>query len=211
MSKHNKKQFDFSIWRKLNIRQKKQYYEGIRKTANRRLRRLRESGFAVPLETQDYLDEMGKKFFPSINKIQEEWKINSFLLNTERFLNNRRSTISGTREVINEVLKSIETRVNQFREDKISLNYGNNIDKRNFYNFLHSNQFKRLKHDIDSDIAIEEYNDALSDGFSHREIMDMYNEWLEDELTLQEMQEERKLRATEIKNTQLKSKRKRRR
>lgn len=209
MAKHNK-QFDFSIWRKLDIRQKKQYYEGIRKTANRRLRRLRESGFAVPIETQDYLEDIGRKFFPSINKIQEEWKINSFLLNTERFLNNRRSTISGTREVISEVLQSIETRLNQFREDKISLNY-RNIDKRNFYNFLHSNQFKRLKHDIDSDIAIEEYNDALSDGFSHTEIMDMYNEWLEDELTLQEMQAERKLRAEEIKDTQQKSKKKRRR
>lgn len=201
----NEKIYDFSVWRNLNIRQKKQYYEQIRKTANRRIRRLRESGFAIPLETQDYLEDLEKKFFPSIKNLNEEWKVNSFLLNAERFLNNRRSTITGTREVISEVLTSIENRLNEFREDKIILNYGSNEGKRNFYNFLHSQQFKRLKRDIDSDIAIQEYNDALRDGFSHNEILKMFSEFMESELSLQEMQMERKSRMDELNKRRIES------
>lgn len=186
---------DWTSWRGLSRKQKIQFYQAMKKTADRRLRRLREAGYRKPLETQDYLERKGVKTFPSIRKNAEEWEINSALLEAEKFLTNQRSTISGIKKSTQTIIDSIVERVNQFREDEINIDMRSGVEKQQIYNFLHSRQFSRLKHSIDSDIIIEMYNDALSDGLTADEIKKELERYINNDFTPQEMNYELKKQA----------------
>lgn len=186
---------DWTAWRGLERDQKIQFYKAMKKTADRRLRRLREAGYKKPLETADYLDRKGVKTFPSLKKDMKEWEINSALLEAEKFLTNPRSTISGIKKASRQILDNIVERMNEFREDKIDIEMRSGVEKQQIYNFLHSRQFSRLKHDIDSDIVVEMYNDALSDGLTSDEIEKELEKYLENDFSLQQMKRELKKQA----------------
>lgn len=195
--KHGKimRNIDWTAWRGLDRDQKIRFYKAMKKTADRRLRRLREAGYRKPLETADYLERKGVKTFPALKKEMKEWEINSALLEAEKFLTNQRSTISGIKKSSRAILDNIIQRMNEFREDKIDVDMRSGVEKQKIYNFLHSRQFSRLKHDIDSDIVVEMYNDALSDGLTSDEIEQELEKYLENDFSFQQMKRELKKQA----------------
>lgn len=189
--KKDKDIFKWIDWREEDNTVKVQLYKQYKKTADRRLRRLREAGMRVPLETRDYLDAVGRRNFPSISEKDEDWKINNALNEVERFLDDKRSTLTGLRKILGEVKQRIEDRINQHRSEEYQLDLSK-INERDFYNFLHSKQFKGLRNKIDSDLLVEDYENALSEGYSMNEIMKHYEEYLNSEISFSEMQKRRR-------------------
>lgn len=177
-------------WRDLTREQKIQVYDQYRKTANRRIRRLRDYGYDVPVDTMDYLDRKDRKFFPKISKRDDEWQLNSALLEVENFLNLKSSTITGMNQIMDEVASRVEKRINEFRyeEDKINIM----ADKRIFYNFLHSKQFRQLRGKIDSDLLIEDFEAEMEKGNTFDRIIQHYEEYLNNEFITWEQMKERR-------------------
>ena len=182
--------FQLFDWRDATRSQKMQLYKQYKKTADRRLRRLREAGMNIPIETRDYLDAVGRRNFPSIFEKDSEWKLNNALDEVTSFLDNERSTLTGLRKILNEVKQRIEDRINIHRDEEYQLNLSN-LNEREFYNFLHSKQFKGLRNKIDSDLLVEDYENAVSEGYTMDEIMKHYEEFLSSEISFSEMKERR--------------------
>lgn len=182
------KLFDFDD---LTLSQKRQVYMQARKTANRRIRRLRESGFDAPVQTLEYLSESGHRFFRTAGKNMTDFQVERAWNEVNAFLDAESSTLTGIRKIMKEVRERVENRLNEFREKEDFLDL-KSIDEKQFYNFLHSKQFKNMRTLIDSDILIEDFNDALKEGTSFEELMEDYEEYLSKELTFSEMQQRRR-------------------
>lgn len=190
----------------LSLRQKKQVYSQARKTANRRIRRLRENSFDVPSETDDYLTEVGRRFFPSFSdKEDREFKVDYAWNMVQNFLNSDSSTLTGIKKIMNDVRERVEGRLNEFREssDQVSLKGINDVD---FYNFLHSKQFRQLRKIIDSDILLEDFNEASNEGVDFDTILDEYEDFLNEEISFNEMQQRRNYALDRIKRRKGKNK-----
>lgn len=175
------------IWRNMDYEGKIQVYEQYRKTANRRLRRLRESGKQVPTLASDYLESIGKrtygKFLPKkYTPGTQEMYLDIMLDNVTTFLGLKRSTLTG----IKEVDAQIYSRVEKYLEENSDMTI-DEIRKKirkngSLINFLQSNTFKSLKSRINSFILVEDYLMAVDLGLSEEDILQSYNTFLKNEI-----------------------------
>lgn len=180
---------DYSIWKDFSGDSLFNLYKSFKKTADRRLRRLRENDYSYPIETRDFLERVGRKQFPSLSRNDPQWKINSYFQEIVRFLENPRSTLSGINRVIKDrIINEIEKRLNYGREEKVQLNFNTAGQRRQFYNFLHSKQFSRLRKKIDSDLLIEDFYENIQEGSTADEIRNEYEKYLAEEKTYQDVQ-----------------------
>lgn len=193
------------IWRNMDYEGKIQVYEQYRKTANRRLRRLRESGKQVPTLASDYLESMGKrtygKFLPKkYTPGTQEMYLNIMLDNVTTFLGLKRSTLTG----IKEVDEQIYSRVEKYLEENSDMTI-DEIRKKirkngSLINFLQSNTFKSLKSRINSFILVEDYLMAVDLGLSEEDILQSYNEFLKNEIGEDVMRKRLKGAGLHVKN-----------
>lgn len=182
-----------------------QVYEQYRKTANRRLRRLRESGKPVPTLASDYLESMGKrtygKFLPKkYTPGTQEMYLDIMLDNVTTFLGLKRSTLTG----IKEVDEQIYSRVEKYLEENSDMTI-DEIRKKirkndSLINFLQSNTFKSLKSRINSFILVEDYLMGVDLGLSEEDILQSYNEFLKNEISEDVMRKRLKGAGMHVKN-----------
>lgn len=193
------------IWRNMDYEGKIQVYEQYRKTANRRLRRLRESGKPVPTLASDYLESMGKrtygKFLPKkYTPGTQEMYLDIMLDNVTTFLGLKRSTLTG----IKEVDEQIYSRVEKYLEENSDMTI-DEIRKKirkndSLINFLQSNTFKSLKSRINSFILVEDYLMGVDLGLSEEDILQSYNEFLKNEISEDVMRKRLKGAGMHVKN-----------
>lgn len=176
------------IWRNMDYEEKIQVYEQYRKTANRRLRRLRESGKQIPIHSSDYLESMGKrtygKFIPKkYTPGTQEMYLDIMLDNVTTFLGLKRSTLTG----IKEVDELIYSRVEKYLEKNSDMSIDEIREKirknDSLINFMQSNTFKSLKSRINSFILVEDYIMAIDLGLSEEDILQAYDAFLKNEIS----------------------------
>ena len=170
---------DYDTIAHMSADQLKQVLPRLAKTANRRLRRLEESGRTGATEfayryAQNYAGKRVHPRFATDKAIQNMnmFELQHLLRNLQLFLGSRTSTLSGLSAMQRETTE---------RFQKKGFDVGN-PDK--FYSFLHSNEFKRMKSELGSPTVFEDYAERLSAGISPEDIMRDYKAYLQqNELT----------------------------
>lgn len=172
---------------RMNLTDKKEIYGQLKKTADRRLRRLRESNNNLPIETDSYLKRIKKRNFPSINEKSKEWEVNEALQEIVNFLENDQSTLTGLHSITTQIVREVEKRLNMGRSEENKIRFSDK-DIRKIYNFTHTKQFRRLRNDIGSDLTLEDFQNALKEGDNPDTIMDYYEKYIAGELSFTQMQ-----------------------
>lgn len=174
----NWKEVDYNAidWTQLNRHQKESYYDSLRKTANRRIRRLREANLEQPFFTSAYLRRMKRKTFTKIGEKIPEWRLNEALAEVISFLTNERSTISGYKKIARELAAKLGA---------------GDVSMDDIYNFMKSREFKNLRHYIDSKLLVEDFSEAIRQGMDKNDIMEEYRSFLSGEITKDELLEKR--------------------
>lgn len=176
------KEFRFD-WREMSPSQKKEVYNAYRKTANRRLRRIRESGYKEPFETADYLDRIGRKFFPNITSSYVT-ELNSAITAVESFLNLKSSTVTGIKSIAHSVKENMKEYHRKYANNP---DFKLNIDDRNLINFLHSSQFRHMRSRVDSYKLIEDFTEWSSKADT-AEIFSEYERFINNEIDYREVE-----------------------
>lgn len=182
------KKYDLNAWRELSYEQKLQAYESYRKTANRRLRRLRESGKEIPIDTLDYLEGQGTRTFTKKigKKVDPELTIDIKLANVTHFLGLETSTLTGIKKVDEQISKRVRNYLEKYTNySPEEISRLSSIDGK-LIQFLHSNDFKKLRGKIDSFQLIEDYKSALFDGLTEKEIIQAFKDFAESEISQKE-------------------------
>jgi hypothetical protein len=169
-------------------RQEKIYAsEFLSSDANKKLNNLEKEGVETPASKQAkyYNDVTGRKknrFYRGGNfKTDKDLAIH--LDNVLAFENSKSATLEGYNETYN---KRIET----FRDKGVNIPEGKEND---FFDFLSSNEFKTLSKYADSDQVIETYVDARNKDVDVKEINNAFQEFLNNDLTFDEVQERLKV------------------
>lgn len=188
MSKYD--DFDFSIIAQMNYRDKVELSKKLAKVANTRISTLEKTGkhsFAKD-KADKFLQEHGRTKFYEGSKFENEFRLNRQLAVLQDFITSKSSTITG--------LKKIQVKALEKFEDK-----GYHInDADSFFNFLSSQQFQQLRKYVDSEQVIEDYTQAVDDGFTDAQIFKQYEKFMNSEYTFDEVQRkrERALRAHKL-------------
>lgn len=180
-------------WRELNVKQQLQVLDQWSKTANRRLRRLREKGIDYwSTEAGQLLKSMNRKTFANSRSkfIKEDTKRRFQQLEIlQNFLTGDYSTLSGIkRQIASGVYDRVMDRLNialspsaKFKKYDIK-----NINK--FYDFLHSELFKQMREKIDSDILVRDYV-ANYQNYTLNDIAKAFEEYNTREVDVEYIQE----------------------
>lgn len=172
---------DFDLIKSMSEEQQQQIYYTLAKRANQRFRDIAKAGQtsgAVNKAKKNLEENQGRSTFKqSKNLTGIELKENLRML--EEFYKSRTATVKG--------IKSLEQEhIEIFKEKGIEIK-----DKKKFFQFLSSQQFKTLSKYADSDQIIEDFATATRDGFSIDEIMQGYEEFLNSEMTFEQVAERR--------------------
>lgn len=184
-----RRQKDYSIYRDLDIgvEEMRRQLPKLARVANQRLKELEKRGetrFAYA-KAMEYLGE-GNRFSYSMRQSARETRaeFNALL----EFLTAKSSTYTGLQEVFENARNRIEKRMQKQLEDpefKITR-------WSDFEDFLKSSEFKKLKSRIDSDQIFEDFAEALNEGEEYQDIIAGYREYLDTEMTFEQVAEKRK-------------------
>lgn len=180
---------DYSFdYRSLPEPQRRQIMNQWAKTANRRLRRLRESGVDDTGSIhRKYLDKLGRRTFATEKTKMSQYEVDIALAELQNFLTSDQSTLTGIKRTVGKIVDKINKRrtENPYNEYKI-IDYG--IDLNQFYNFLHSQQYKNMIKYYDSDDVIDMFLDDIQ-KMEYSELMEQYGQYVALELSIDEVQE----------------------
>lgn len=176
------------IWRNMDYEGKIRVYEQYRKTANRRLRRLRESGKQLPILASDYLESLGKRTYGKFQPKKytpgtQEMYLDIMLDNVTAFLGLKRSTLTGIKELDEQIYSRVEKYLEKNSDmtiDEIRKKIRKNDS---LINFLQSNTFRAVKSKINSFILVEDYLAAVDLGLSEEDILQSYNDFIGSEIS----------------------------
>lgn len=177
------KQFDIEMIMNASDEQKRQWLPELAKTANSRLKTLENRGKTqwayerVLKDLRTPKDELPR--FQYQVKGLTETQLNNRLSDILRFLSSRTSTASGVKEIERE-------RLSGFKDRGFELS-----NEESFKQFLYSSQFEALKAYGDSDLILEDFDQALSEGYNMTEIMESYQEFMDTDLGLNEVESRR--------------------
>lgn len=182
-------------WRDLSPENRRQIMEQWAKTANRRLRRLREKNVLDSIgsaSAKAYLDRIGRKtFYTKADKLSDV-EVQSALVQLQSFLSDESTTLSGLKKihenaagiVADNVLKRIMERDISEEKKNTYQSVFNRVKNDPYFGiFLHSKLYSQLKGRIDSDKVIEYYVErSVVEGDSFEEIMEAFEEVLNNDI-----------------------------
>lgn len=176
------------IWRNMDYEGKIRVYEQYRKTANRRLRRLRESGKQLPILASDYLDSVGKRTYGKFQPKKytpgtQEMYLDIMLDNVTTFLGLKRSTLTGIKELDEQIYSRVEKYLEKNSDMSIDEIRKKIRKNDSLINFLQSNTFRSAKSKINSFILVEDYLAAVDLGLSEEDILQSYNDFIKSEIS----------------------------
>lgn len=153
-----------SIDRIQNIEEKalRREYSKMRSIANKRLKRLRESDIAGVSAAVSW------DLFPSLKELGRRSNIDYAYWEIQRFLNLQTSTVSGTREIIPEIIKNMQNKgikVNSI-EDVVMF--------RQFNEYIRSRAHDEIKYEIIVELYNENYGQIQKGRTYYNEAFEEY-------------------------------------
>lgn len=180
---------DYTIdYRSMSERNRREIMNQWAKTANRRLRRLRESGINVfdgSYEAGRYLKDMGRKTFPGEKSKLSETQVLINLAILQNFLTSGTTTLSG----ISRITKSIIERVNRRLEESGEPALSTDVDMNKVYDFLHTDLYKRLIEIYDSDEIVAEVTNFVKSERDMDQMRAAYEEFLNRDMGIDEIRD----------------------
>ena len=183
-------QRDYTLdWRSMSSKQQRQVMNAWAKTANRRLRRLREKGIDVfdgSYEAGRFLEQVGRKtFFTEKSKIKDPALVQQTLVYLQGFLLDDSSTLTGIKRL---VVDRILSRVDKRRQEAGLEPTNHKLNYSQFYDFLHSGLYKEARMIFDSDTIIADYTHDYERG-NLKKSMRAYEDYLSHEIGYDEFRE----------------------
>lgn len=177
------KEIDWETIKKMSEEQQQQVYYTLAKRANQRFRDIENKSKLTSgaiNKAKSYLNQAyGRDTFIQTKKMQGlELKENLKAL--EVFYTSKTATATGIKKVRRQ-------HVQAFKDKGIDIK-----DTKKFFQFLSSQQFKTLSKYADSDQIIEDFVSADSEGFTLDQIMKGYEEFLNNDMTFEQVEERRK-------------------
>lgn len=193
---------DYSILNDLQLstQEKRRYLSNLSKRANERLLSLEKAGYTNTYAYQfssffiENNMQRNKKFktrFKSSYKKASDFEVETTFSEIVNFLGRKSSTLTGAQKRKEVVKKAVDTMISDgiIDEDK----------KEEFAYFLNSKQFYEMRKYIDSKQLLDDYAESIDDGLSKEQINDIYNSFLQSNMTLSEI----KKRRNEIKDSNI--------
>lgn len=118
------------------------------------------------------------RFYRGIKFVNDE-QLRTHLENMIHFYNAKTSTLQGYND-------SIKSRLDSFREKGVDVPKEREYE---FFQFLSSNEFKKLGSRVDSKQPVETFNEARNLGHSVEEINQLFREFLDTNMTFDQVQE----------------------
>lgn len=180
---------DYSIYRDLDIglEEMRRQLPKLARVANQRLKELEKRGetrFAYS-KAMEYLGENNRFSYSMRQSARETRAEFNALLD---FLTSKSSTYTGLQEVFENARNRIEKRIQKQMEDPdFKISRWNDFEE-----FLKSSEFKKLKSRVDSDQIFEDFAEALNEGEEYQDIIAGYREYLDTEMTFEQVDEKRK-------------------
>lgn len=184
-----RRQKDYSIYRDLDIglEEMRRQLPKLARVANQRLKELEKRGetrFAYS-KAMEYLGENNRFSYSMRQSARETRAEFNALLD---FLTSKSSTYTGLQEVFENARNRIEKRIQKQMEDpEFKISRWNDFEE-----FLKSSEFKKLKSRVDSDQIFEDFAEALNEGEEYQDIIAGYREYLDTEMTFEQVDEKRK-------------------
>lgn len=184
-----RRQKDYSIYRDLDIgvEEMRRQLPKLARVANQRLKELEKRGetrFAYS-KAMEYLGENNRFSYSMRQSARETRAEFNALLD---FLTSKSSTYTGLQEVFENARNRIEKRIQKQTEDpEFRITRWNDFEE-----FLKSSEFKKLKSRVDSDQIFEDFAEALNEGEEYQDIIAGYREYLDTEMTFEQVDEKRK-------------------
>lgn len=184
-----RRQKDYSIYRDLDIglEEMRRQLPKLARVANQRLKELEKRGetrFAYS-KAMEYLGENNRFSYSMRQSARETRAEFNALLD---FLTSKSSTYTGLQEVFENARNRIEKRIQKQMEDPdFKISRWNDFEE-----FLKSSEFKKLKSRVDSDQIFEDFAEALNEGEEYQDIIAGYREYLDTEMTFEQVGEKRK-------------------
>ena len=184
-----RRQKDYSIYRDLDIglEEMRRQLPKLARVANQRLKELEKRGetrFAYS-KAMEYLGKNNRFSYSMRQSARETRAEFNALLD---FLTSKSSTYTGLQEVFENARNRIEKRIQKQMEDPdFKISRWNDFEE-----FLKSSEFKKLKSRVDSDQIFEDFAEALNEGEEYQDIIAGYREYLDTEMTFEQVDEKRK-------------------
>lgn len=165
--------------------QLRQVVAGLAKSVNSRLYRLEESGLYSWAydNVKDYLKANKRNYFTSATSKLSDEEIIQEANAMKDFINSRTSTVRGIKNYRDKTIKS-------FAKRGVNITHGNAAS---FFDFLNSNAYQTLIKTISSDTVIEDFAQALEEGYGVDYVLQQYKDFLEKgNMTFEQIAEKRK-------------------
>lgn len=180
---------DYTIdYRSMSERNRREIMNQWAKTANRRLRRLRESGINVfdgSYEAGRYLKDMGRKTFPGERSKMSETQVLINLAILQNFLTSSTTTLSGISRITKDIIRRVNKRLEEAGEPLLSTD----VDMNKVYDFLHTDLYKRLIEVYDSDEIVAEVTNFVKSERDTEQMRAAYEEFLNRDMGIDEIRE----------------------
>lgn len=174
------KEFDFDVLPNMTREQQVSVVQVLSKRANERLRALSKANidYGAQRKAAYWLKKEDRQFFYTGEKFTD-LKLKTQLNVLKEFLSSPTSTLTGIKEGVNKRIKTFEEKGLVIKDPKT------------FFAFLGSQQFKSLSKIVDSDQLVEDFSQAIDDGYNAAEIQQQYEDFLTSEMTFEQVQERR--------------------
>jgi hypothetical protein len=176
------KDIDFDSIHSMSEEQQQQAYYTLAKRANQRFRDIENKSklqSGAVNKTREFLKENYNRSTFKQSKKLTGVELKENLKALEKFYNSKTATAKGVRQVQKQHIDIFKTKGVEIKDTK------------KFFQFLSSQQFKTLSKYADSDQIIEDFTKANDEGFSVDEIMQGYEEFLNSDMTFEQVQERR--------------------
>lgn len=189
------KDIDFELIKTMSEEQQQEIYYTLAKRANQRFRDIEKAGQtsgASYKAQKQLIENFGRPTFIQSKKLKGlELKEGMKILET--FYKSKTATVKGIKEANKQRTKTLEKSIFQNKEDrkKFKEMLKDKESKKRFYDFLSSQQFKTLSKYADSNQVIEDFIRANDEMIPLDEIMKGYDEFLNSDMTFEQVAERR--------------------
>lgn len=177
--------YDYETLKKMNYKDKVEQARRLSNIANSRMKTLEKNNvdyYAIE-KAKHFLNSLGRETFYTGRNYKSKKELRMTLQALSEFVNSKSSTMKGLREIR-------KARVTTFSE-KFDIDLTNKDDERNFFEFLNSQQFLTLSGFADSEDIIDDFAQALNQGFTKEEIQLQYQDFLITDMTFEQVAERR--------------------
>jgi hypothetical protein len=175
------KDIDFNLIKSMSEEQQQQIYYTLSKRANQRIRDLQKKGYnsyASKKAKKVLQEDWNRKTFKQ-SKIMKGYELKKNLQALENFFTSETASAKGIKKLNN-------------KRRQIFIDKGLHIkDWDTFFNFLSSKQFESLSMRVDSNQVVSDYDKANDEGFNTEQIQKQYDEFLNSDMTFEQVEERR--------------------